>query len=138
MTSKPDDILEGKSLGQLLAEGFEELAVEFKSDKKKAAEKFTCHKLSLELNPGTYSPALVKKTRKILNASQVVFAHFLGVSPQTVRAWEQGINPPLRPACRLIDEIRHNPDYWRTRLTELLVVKKNDGNKKRRGPKAHA
>jgi DNA-binding transcriptional regulator YiaG len=131
MSEKPNDILGGKSVGRLLAEGFEELASEFKTNKKKISEKFTCHKLALDLNPKPYSSELVKKTRKILNASQAVFAQFLGVSPQTVRAWEQGVNTPRDSACRLMDEIRHDPRYWQARIQELVVVKKGTpkGNK---------
>lgn len=124
MSHNPNDILAGKSVGQLLVEGFEELASELKADKK-IPEKFTCHKLSLDLSPEPYSKELVKKTRKLLNASQAVFAQFLGVSPQTVRAWEQGINTPHNSACRLMDEIRHDTGYWQARMKELAGVKKS-------------
>lgn len=119
-----DDLLDGKSLGQLLADGFEELAAELKADKQLVIEKFTCRKLVLDLNPTVYSRELVKQTRQILNASQAVFAQFLGVSPQTVRAWEQGVNIPRDSACRLMDEIRHAPAYWQGRIRELATVKK--------------
>ena len=43
----------------------------------------------------------------------------MGVSIQAVHDWEQGLKPPGRAACRLMDEIRNNPDYWITRLHEL-------------------
>lgn len=121
----------GKSVGRLPAEGFEELTSEIKTNKKKVSEKFTCHKLALDLNPQPYSPELVKKTRKILTASQALFAQFLGVSPQTVRAWEQGVNTPRDSACRLMDEIRHDPEYWQARLQQLVVVKKRTSQGKK-------
>ena len=54
------------------------------------SEKFTCHKVTLKLEPGSYAPQKVKKTRDLLNLSQPLFAKFLGVAVQTVRAWEQG------------------------------------------------
>jgi putative transcriptional regulator len=117
------DILKEKSVGELIAEGFEEFADALKSDKKTVAEKFTCHKVSLDLSPTPYSPARVKAARKLLAASQAVFAQFLGVSVKTVRAWEQGVNTPRESACRLMDEIHHDPEYWRTRLRELAVKK---------------
>ena len=65
----------------------------------------------LDLLPMPYGPALVKRTRAILSVSQGIFAQFLGVSVNTVQAWERGINVPKDVACRFMDEIRHNPDY---------------------------
>jgi putative transcriptional regulator len=117
------DILNGKSLGELVAEGFEEFAKEVKTKKHAVPTKFTCHKVALNLQPTEYSPELVKKTRTVLGASQVVFAQFIGVSPQAVRAWEQGRNTPRDSACRLMDEIRHEPAYWQRRIRELIVKK---------------
>lgn len=122
MNHLPNDILDGKSIGQLLAEGFEEFASEIKADKKGVAKRFTCHNIALDLHPQPYSPDLVKATRRLLNASQAVFAQFLGVSSKTVRSWEQGINTPSHSACRLMDEIRHNPAYWQARMLELVVT----------------
>ncbi|MFO0917192.1 MAG: helix-turn-helix domain-containing protein [Planctomycetaceae bacterium] len=124
MSGAHEDILAGKTIGQLLAEGFEDLATEIRKDKTKVASKFTCHRLALDLSPEPYSADLVKRTRKILGASQAVFAQFLGVSPNTVRAWEQGINTPRDSACRLMDEIRHNPAYFEQRLRDSIVLKK--------------
>ena len=133
MSHKPNDVLGGKTVGALLAEGFEELASALKVNKKTVSEKFTCHKLALDLHPEAYSPDLVKKTRRILNASQAVFAQFLGVSPQTVRAWEQGVNVPRESACRLMDEIRHDPKYWQARIQTLAVKCGPRGRKTREG-----
>ena len=72
--------------------------------------------------PSVYHPRLVRETRDLLAASQAVFARFLGVSVQTVRAWEQGVNTPSTLASRFLDEIRHDPAYWRTRLRETVVL----------------
>lgn len=85
--------------------------------------RFTCKRIKLDLKPQPYTPSLVRETRKVLRASQVVFAHFLGVSPQTVRAWEQGKNIPNDIAARFMDEIRRNPKYWQERLRESIVAK---------------
>lgn len=86
-------------------------------------ERFTCRKIELDLRPQTYSPQLVKETRKLLGASQAVFALFLGVSVKTVRAWEQGGNLPSDLACRFMDEIRGNLDLMRKRLKDAIKVK---------------
>jgi len=83
------------------------------------SNRFTCRTVKLNLKPAPYSPNLVKKTRKLLLASQPIFAEFLGVSTSTIQDWEQGVNPPSRVACRLMDEIRRHPSYWRERLREL-------------------
>ena len=89
----------------------------------KIQDKYTCRKIEFDLKPESYDPKMVKHTRKILNASQGVFALFLGVSIKTIQAWEQGITPPPKMACRFMDEIRHAPKYWIERLEESITVK---------------
>jgi DNA-binding transcriptional regulator YiaG len=81
-------------------------------------EAFTCKTLTLELGCKTHSAADVISIRKSLGASQVIFARFLGVAVNTVRAWEQGINEPSPIACRFMDEMKLNPEYWRGRLRQ--------------------
>lgn len=83
------------------------------------ADRFTCRTVRLKLEPQTYNAQLVKATRDKLRASQVVFAQFIGVAPNTVRDWEQGIKQPSGAARRIMDEIRENPDYWLRRLKAL-------------------
>jgi putative transcriptional regulator len=90
---------------------------------EKITEKFTCRKVTLDLLPVLYGPKNVKATRKLLMVSQAMFAKFLGVSVKTVRAWEQGQYVPKDMACRFMDEIQKNPEYWRKRLRELIKVK---------------
>ena len=87
------------------------------------AEQFTCRKVGLNLEPTPYAPQMVKQTRKLLGASQAVFARFLGVSVRTVCSWEQGVNMPSDMACRFMDEIRRNPPYWVERLKEAVIAK---------------
>jgi putative transcriptional regulator len=77
----------------------------------------------LKLEPAPYDPALVKKTRAILHASQGIFAKFIGVSVDTVQAWESGVNSPSDMACRFMDEIRHDPRYWQDRFLQLVSQK---------------
>jgi putative transcriptional regulator len=82
-------------------------------------KRFTCRTVRLRLTPQRHGPKEVKQTRKKLGASQTIFAQFLGVSPSAVQDWEQGLKPPHGAACRLMDEIRHDPKYWIQRLREL-------------------
>ena len=90
-------------------------------------EKMTSRTITLDLQPVPYSPKAVRETRKLLGVSQTVFALFLGVSPKTVRSWEQGVNVPKDMACRFMDEIRRDPTHWKKRLSEAVVVKKTIG-----------
>ena len=79
----------------------------------------TCRQIVLDLDPTEFTAERVLQSRKVLGLSQVLFAKFLGVSPKTVRAWEQGTNPPQGIACRVMDEILHDPEYWRKRVTQM-------------------
>jgi DNA-binding transcriptional regulator YiaG len=89
---------------------------------EKLESRFTCRTVKLNLKSRRYGPTLVKETRSLLHASQPIFAQFLGVSPSAVRDWEQGVKPPSGSACRLMDEIRQNPEYFFGRLKELSVT----------------
>jgi len=109
------------SVGKKIIEGLQEFTEALEGDKR-IAEKFTCRKISLDLLPVLYNPRSVKATRKLLGVSQGIFAQFLGVSVKTVRAWEQG-KTPGDMACRFMDEIQRNPEYWRNRLRESIKVK---------------
>lgn len=90
---------------------------------KKIGERFDLHTVELNLCPTAYDPAKIVATRKLLDASQLVFAKFLGVNVKTVRSWEQGVNVPSDMACRFMDEIRENVDHWRSRLRDCVHFK---------------
>ncbi len=85
--------------------------------------KYTCRRVEFRLRPKPYNSAMVKKTRKLLGASQGVFAMFLGTSVKTIQAWEQGTSSPTKMACRFMDEIRRDLEHWRRRLKDSLVAK---------------
>lgn len=87
------------------------------------SKKITVRRVQVTITPALFTPEIIKDTRRLLRASQAVFARFLGVSVQTVRAWEQGTNPPSDMACRFLDEIRLNPPYWQQRFKESMVVR---------------
>ena len=110
------------SVGTKIIEGLREFTEALENDEQ-IAEKFTCRKVTLDLLPVPYNPKTVKAARKLLVASQGIFAQFLGVSVKTVRAWEQGRIAPSDMACRFMDEIQRDPAYWRKRLLEAVRVK---------------
>ena len=110
-----------------LVAGFNELADALETGGDLGAV-FNCYQMQLDLQPHTYTPSMVKETRKQLGASQRVFAMFLGVSVKTVSQWEQGSGKPSAIACRFMDEIRRNPDHYINRLRESVVPK--NGRKK--------
>ena len=112
-----------KTIADKMVEGLEEFADALEADTE-IAQQFNCHKVVLELQPTRYDPELVKSTRKTLRASQAVFAQFLGVSVQSVSSWEQGSKEPSHIACRFMDEIRNDPEYWRDRLRQHVKPKK--------------
>ena len=84
---------------------------------------FTCRKVTLDIRLIPYPPKMVKATRMLLRVSQPVFAQFIGMSAAAVKAWEQGRTEPPDIACRFMDEIQRNPEYWRRRLRESIQVK---------------
>ncbi len=110
------------SVGKQIIEGLREFT-EALENNEEIALKFTCRTVILDLFPVPCDPRAVKATRKLLMASQPVFAQFLGVKVRTVRAWEQGDNVPSDMACRFMDEIQRNPSYWRKRLRDSIKVK---------------
>jgi putative transcriptional regulator len=57
-----------------------------------------------------YTPARVRKVRRATKLSQAVFAQALNVSPETVRAWEQGKKPPSGAALRLLQITERHPE----------------------------
>lgn len=87
------------------------------------AEFFTCRTVTLDLRPSKYGPKKIVETREMLQVSQPLFARFLGVSPATVRAWEQGVNKPSAMACRFMDEVRADITRCAARLKEHVHAK---------------
>lgn len=59
--------------------------------------------------PRPMSATDVRELRDALNASQTVFAKFLNVSPQLVRAWESSRRRPEGAALRLLEVVKQNP-----------------------------
>lgn len=74
--------------------------------------------------PEALTAEQVAGARKSLNASQTLFASFLGVAAGTVRSWEQGAKPPSGLARRVIGLIIQDPGYWTKQLEAFAQPKK--------------
>jgi DNA-binding transcriptional regulator YiaG len=83
--------------------------------------RFTARSRHAEFVRPSYGPEDVRRVRDLLSMSQVVFARFLGVDPNTVRSWEQGTRPPSSIARRFMGEIEDDPAYWRRRVARQLA-----------------
>jgi len=59
--------------------------------------------------PRRLGPRDIRAIRRSLNASQVLFARFLNVSPNTIRSWEQGTRRPRGADLKLLAIARKSP-----------------------------
>jgi len=57
-----------------------------------------------------FDPISVKAIRQKLHQSQTEFAYMIGVSPSTLRNWEQGVRQPEGPAQALLKVAQKNPE----------------------------
>ena len=83
--------------------------------------RLTVHSYPAEFARPAYGPEDVRRVRDLLSMSQVMFARFLGVDPNTVRSWEQGTRPPSSIARRFMGEIEEDPTYWRQRVARKVA-----------------
>lgn len=68
--------------------------------------------------PRTMEARDVRRLRDSLNASQAVFARYLNVSPELVRAWESGRRRPEGAALRLLELAERKPRMVFAGLTD--------------------
>jgi len=106
--------------GKELLEGLEEFRDALKANDGTIPPEFTCRRVVLNLAPEPFPPDRVKETRRLLSASQAIFAQFLGVSTSCLQSWEQGIQEPPGMACRFMYEILTDPEYWQKRLLDSM------------------
>jgi len=57
-----------------------------------------------------FDPISVKAIRQKLHQSQTEFAYMIGVSPSTLRNWEQGVRQPEGPAQALLKVAQKDPE----------------------------
>lgn len=70
--------------------------------------------------PPEFNKTEVKAVRERLNVSQPVFAKILGVSSDTVKAWERGANKPSGSSARLIQIAEKDPEGFREIMQSLV------------------
>ncbi len=68
----------------------------------------TTHRVPPEPKPRSKSSIMA--LRRQLNYSQSMFARALNVSPETVRAWEQGLRAPSDAALKLLAIAEKHPE----------------------------
>jgi putative transcriptional regulator len=100
-----------KSVASQIIEGLTEFAEALERGEP-LDSRFTVRTVELPPEPTHYTPKQIRATRDRLSASQAVFASLVGVSTTLVQHWEQGFRRPSRMACRLLDEINHDPKRW--------------------------
>lgn len=88
--------------------------------------RLTARAYKIDLTPRGYGPDDVRRVRGSLGMGQAVFARFLGVDAGTLRSWEKGDRPPDAIACRFMQEIEADPDYWRHRVDRLALGREAD------------
>jgi putative transcriptional regulator len=86
-------------------------AVEIERGEKEAARvtRYTAAEASVDAPP-RYVAKRIREIRDHMALSQPVFAAALNVSPETVRAWEQGKRQPDGPTLRLLEVAEQHPE----------------------------
>jgi len=103
---------EGSAFGDRLVAGFEALAEALESGEP-LEMRFTARTMkSDDADEKPFGPEDMKAARNRLRASQPVLARFLGVSPQTLRGWEQGTRGVPRMAVRFLKVVEAHPQVW--------------------------
>lgn len=101
-------------LGQELIKGMSE-AVEYTRGKRRLRSE----QVSLPPAPRKWTPKKVAALRLALGMAQPAFAAYLGASPGTVRAWEQGDKSPSGAAARLLELLDWFPENTLAMLNKL-------------------
>jgi len=118
------------SVPQQILEGLREMA-EFATAGEPPEKRYTVRHLTLDLEPGDYTPDKVRATREVFGLSQPLFAKFLGVKVSALRHWEQGIRSPSAVVRRFLDEMNATPDHWRRRIETAVRRTRKDAVRKK-------
>ena len=96
--------------GQKLIDSVRE-AVEIERGQKEPVRvtRYTAAEARVEAPPH-YVAERIREIRDDMALSQPVFAAALNVSPETVRAWEQGKREPAGPTLRLLEVAAQHPE----------------------------
>jgi DNA-binding transcriptional regulator YiaG len=106
--------------GSKIVSAFNE-AIEAMRSGEPLEKRFSVRNYKADFGCRAYGPDDVRRVRGLLGMSQVFFARFLGVDPNTVCSWEQGTRPPSPIARRFMGEIEEDPEYWRQRVARSVV-----------------
>ena len=94
---------------QLIESAREAAAIERGETKPARITRHTAAETKVE-PPPRYVSDRIKEIRDHMALSQPVFAAALNVSPETVRAWEQGKREPDGPTLRLLEVAEQHPE----------------------------
>lgn len=94
---------------QLLESAREAVAIERGEKEPGRVTRYTAADSKVE-PPPRYVSERIKEIRGQMELSQSVFAATLNVSPETVRAWEQGKREPDGPTLRLLEVAEQHPE----------------------------
>lgn len=72
-------------------------------------EKVDLRVTEIPARPRELKPKEIRDIRLALNATQVIFAEYLNVHPNTVRSWEQGNRKPRAGDLKLLAIAKSNP-----------------------------
>jgi putative transcriptional regulator len=120
VSSRPSPAEKLSPAGSKIVSAFNE-AIEAMRSGEPLEKRFTIRTYKADFVRRAYGPEDVRRVRGLLGMSQVFFARFLGVDPNTVRFWEQGTRPPSPIARRFMGEIEEDPEYWQRRVARSVV-----------------
>jgi putative transcriptional regulator len=121
MTAKKRD-----TFGQRLVESAREAVAIERGEKKPAGiTRRTAAESQVE-PPPRYLSDRIKEIRGQMALSQTVFASALNVSPETVRAWEQGKREPDGPTLRLLEVAEQHPEVLLKKVRPRARKKRAD------------
>jgi putative transcriptional regulator len=107
-----------KSYGAKLIGALEEAIAIERGEARPAAVRrvaLEARTVSVEAAPA-YNRERIAELRRGMDVSQAVFAQVLNVSPETVRAWEQGKREPDGAAVRLLQVAEQHPQWFLDRV----------------------
>ncbi|MGH7480878.1 MAG: helix-turn-helix domain-containing protein [Longimicrobiales bacterium] len=101
------------TFGELLLKAAHEAAAHARGERVKGVRvtrrRITAREADVR-RPPRVTPAKVRRIREQMEVSQPVFADLLGVSKDTVQAWEQGKRNPEGASLRLLELAEKNPE----------------------------
>ncbi len=107
------------TLGQrLIASAQEAVQIERGAAQPARVTRYTAAGTEVD-SPLRYGSGRIKEIRDHMALSQPVFAAALNVSPETVRAWEQGKRKPDGPTLRLLEVAEQHPEVLLAKVRVL-------------------